>query len=446
MGWKKILIGYMIAAASLIITSSELAALDTTLENLDLSGTLRMRAWHTGSQVKVPDRFPATDDYSHVNYEDLFFRNRFSLNALPMLQIRAVFDIIAVLGKNDFALGNGNTNLVTRNVYAVLTPWENAELSVGLQPFSLNGGYIMARDASGAHYTQHLFNRAVRLYSGIVKAFDVADSAYGDNTEPPKYAGNNVYFIGSELNISSTFYCDLYYVFEHDRFVDIDDDNPPEIIITDGRRATLHWVGIHNKFLWRNFTFRAGGIINRGTLDLDDGTTREKTEVKAWLLEFEASYRDGNFQAGLVAEGASGNPNNPEAGNSFQDIKASHEFSYIVVDNYGGLAIRGSGESPWYGLYGAGLRAQHTFFNSVNFEMRLLHFRTARALEIDGRSSTRFGEEVDFRAEYIYQESLALFATAALFRPGTAYFALDSVRDNESGIIAEIMLGAQVTY
>lgn len=416
------------------------SALDPTLENLDISGTLRLRAWQTGSQVKVPGKFPAGEEYASVSYEDLFFRNRFDLRVLPNLQVRAVFDIVSVFGKNDFAMGSGGTNLVTRDVYAVFNPAENGELSIGLQPFSLTGGYILARDASGVQYSHHLFGRSLKLYAAFVKAFDAADSAYGDNTAPPEYADDNIYFAGTMLNLSSVFFCDLYYVFEHDRFTDIDKGG------TDGRMSSLHWIGLHNKFLWRNWIFRAGGIANWGYLLLDAGAGADRTGVRAWLFEFEAGYRFSGAQLSLVAEGASGDPNDPDAGSSFQDIKSSHEFAYIAVDNYGGLSIRDTSHSSWYGLRGAGVKAQYTLLGAVNFEARLLHFRTAEALSIGGNTSTWFGDEADFRAEYIYQEALSIFLTAGVFRPRTAYFALDKVRDDSGEYITEVMLGAQVTY
>lgn len=414
------------------------SALDATLENLDISGTLRLRAWQTGSQLKVPEKFPPVDGYASVSYEDLFFRNRFDLKVLPNLKLHAVFDIASVFGKNDFAMGSGGTNLVTRDVYAVFTPTANSEISIGLQPFSLQGGYILARDASGIQYNHHLFARSVKLYAGFVKAFDDADSVYGDNTAPPEYADDNIYFAGFTLNISSVYYCDAYYVYEHDRFTNVDDGGE------DGRRSSLHWAGLHNKLLWRNWIFRAGGIANWGRLDAGNGSG--STEVSAWLLEFEAGYRFSAAQVSLVAEGATGDPDDPEAGNSFQDIKSSHEFSYIVVDNYGGLSIRGYGESSWFGLYGAGCRAQFTLMETVNIEMRLVHFRTTQALAINGDSSTWFGDEADFRAEYVYQEALSIFLMAGVFRPRTAYFALDSVLDESGGFVTEVMLGAQVTY
>ncbi len=415
-------------------------ALDPTLENLDISGTLRLRAWQTGSEVKVPGRFPADSGYSSVNYEDLFFRNRFSLTVLPNLQVRAVFDIVSVIGKNDFAMGNGGTNLVTRDVYAVFTPTENGELSIGLQPFSLAGGYILARDATGVQYGHHLFGRSLKVYAAFVKAFDDADSVYGDNSAPPKYADDNIYFAGAMLSLASTLFCDFYYVYEHDRYTDTDGGG------TDNRKASLHWAGLHCKVLWRNWVFRAGGIANRGHLLIDPGTGSDRTGVLAGLFEFEAGYRFSNAQVSLVAEGATGDPDDPDAASSFQDIKSSHEFSYIVVDNYGGLSIRGAGESSWYGLRGAGVKAQYTLLGAVNLELRLLHFRTAEALSMGGGASTWFGDELDFRAEYVYREALSLFLTAAVFRPRTAYFALEDVRDDNGNFINEVMLGAQVTY
>ncbi len=417
-------------------------ALDTTIENLDISGMLRLRFWYTGSQVKVPDRFPAGEGYSSVNYEDILFRNRFDLKVLPNIRIKAVFDISSAFGRDDFALGSGGTNLVTRDVYAIINPSPDSEFTIGLQPFSLQGGYILARDASGIQYTHYLFERSLKLYSGLIRAFDDADARYGDNTRPPKYADDNIYLIGASFNLSSIFYSDVYYTFEHDRYTSIDDDGK----FIDNRKATLHWVGIHNKLLWGNWIFRAGGIINWGYLLLDSGSGSQRTDILAMLLEFEAGYRFNGIQASIVGEGATGDPNDPEAGKSFQDIKSSHEFSYIVVDNYGGLSIRGSGESSWYGLYGAGTKIQFTLLDTITTEMRLLHFRTTRSPDAGGNSSTWFGDEFDIRGEYMYQEALSLFMTAGIFRPGRAYRSLESVLDQRSGFVIEVMLGAQVTY
>jgi hypothetical protein len=430
---------YRIIGALLILAvPSALPALeiDETLSRLDLSGFMRFRAWYTGSETKVPGKFPGDGGYSSVDYQDMFLRGRFHLKALPNVEIRTVFDIVSTFGKDDFSLGNGGTNLVTRNAYVVFSPDSDSEISIGLQPFSLPGGYILARDATGIHASRHFFNRGLKAYCSLIKAFDDADSGYGDQYAPPRYADDNIYILGAVFSFPPSISVEAYYTFEHDRYTTDD----------DGRQATLHWAGIHAKLTAGNWTLRAGAIGNAGTIRLRETSGDFKnTSISAWLGEGEITWRRGAFQLGVLSEGASGDPDNPDAGSSFQDIQSSHEFSNIVVDNYGGLALRASGESCWYGLYGAGARLQYVLMSAVLIQAKLLHFRTTRVMEWEGRTSRWLGNELDFRAEYTFQEAVSIFFTAGFFLPQAAYSALASVRDDDGAVI-ECMLGMQITF
>lgn len=426
------------------------AEMDPTLKKLELSGFLRMRGWYTTSKSKVPGQFPETNNYDSVYYQDLFLRNRLYLKALPDLEIRTVFDVISVMGKDDFSIGNGGTNLVTRDVYVVFKPNESALLEIGLKPFSLPGGYILARDATGIQYYQDLFKRRLRFYGAVVKAFDDANDSYGEQTEPPEYADDNVYFAGGTINLMTNFSSEVYYVYENDKYTNLDETTTP-VTITDGRKASLHWIGMHNKLVAGNWVLRLGGIFNKGYIrELDEPVayprTYTRTNIKAYLGEFETSYRFSNLQIGLAAEGASGDPNDASAKNSFQDIKSSHGFSYIVVDNLGGISLRGSGESSWYGLYGGGLHLKLTLLDSLSMEMKFLHFRTTKKLKWRGKSSNWLGDECDLRMEYIYQQAASIFLTAGFFKPDTAYSALTAVNHSAGGVVAEIMLGGKVVY
>ncbi len=431
---------HFIIVLSIFFFLFPLYALDDTLEKLDISGLLRMRYWYTGSQVMVPGKFPSSDEVSTLDYQDIFFRNRFSLKVLPELEVRAVFDIGAIFGKDDFALGSGKTNLITRDVYAVFRPTEEGELAIGLQPFSFQGGYILARDASGIQYAQHFFNRKVKMYAGFIKAFDDADASYSDEVRAPRYADDTIYFVGSTLSASSLFFADMYYIFEHDRYTAKNSGGA----YTDPRRASLSWAAFHGKFVFQNWIMRAGGICNWGNFALETAPPAGRTDVRAFLGEIELGYRENNFQISFVGEGASGDINNPDDAHSFQVIKSSHEFSYIAVDNYGGISLRPSGVSSWYGLCGAGLKMQYTLREAVSLEARLLHFRKSDFTEL--ASESHFGDEIDFRVEYVYSEVLPIFITAAAFRPGDAYYSLSAVDEGRRGIIFEIMLAAQLNY
>nr|HPJ39810.1 alginate export family protein [Spirochaetota bacterium] len=411
----------------------------------DLSGFLRVRQWYAGSKSKMPDTFPPDSSYNDVHYQDLFFRGRLYLKVLPNVEIRTVFDISSSFGKDDFAIGNGGTNIITRDVYAVFTLSTDAELSVGLQPFSLPGGYIIARDATGGYLSHYFFNRKVKLYGAYINAFDDADDSFGEGSDDPEQTSDNIFIAGMNFNITSYFSGEAYYVHEHDNYTTEEGNEDDDI-----RKSSLHWGGLHLKLAMGDWFLSAGGIYNGGHIYLRDisniNSDFQRTDISAWLGECEAGYRFSSTQVSIVAEGATGDPNSADANNSFQDIKASHEFSNIIVDNYGGLALRGSGESSWYGMYGAGIRLQSTFFSSVTMNLRILHFRTTKSLEWNGSSSTWLGDEADIRLEYLYQETVSVFMTAGAFLPGDAYRALDSVQHDSDDPIIEAMIGVQINF
>lgn len=426
------------------------AQLDPLLEKLTLSGYMRMRTWYTGSSIKIPGYFPGSGDFEQVNYEDLFFRNRIYISVLPELEIRSVFDISSKFGHDDFAMGQGGTNLVTRDVYALFRPGENMEFSLGLMPFSLPGGYILARDATGLRYQHDLLNKRLKLYVSLIRAFDDADTGYNDTTDIPSYADDNIFIFGGDLALLQDLESQVYYVLEVDRYTSSGDEDPDFLthyFIDDGRQSTLHWLGIHNKYIINDFNLKFGAILNAGYIRTKAEYTDEpfiRTDILACLWEFEAAWKWRDLQVSLAAEGATGDPRDAASGGSFQDIKASHGFSLIAVDNTGGLAIRGSGESSWYGLAGQGLKFQYTLFNAVLVKLGAVHVRTLKNISWNGSSSTWYGDECDLEAEYKYREVLSVTASAAAFFPGDAYRGI--VQDSSHGVILECMLGASVTY
>lgn len=443
MSYRKKILHTLLAALILPLfpgaaMSSEI---DQTIQNLDISGFLRVRQWYAGSKSKMPDKFPPDSGYNDVHYQDLFFRGRLYLKALPNVEIRTVFDISSSFGKNGFAIGNGGTNIITRDVYAVFTLSADSELSIGLQPFSLPGGYILARDATGAHFSHYFFHRKLKLYGAYINAFDDAEDSFGEGSDSPEQRNDNIFFTGMNFNITSYLSGETYYTFEHDDYTTEGTAND------DTRKSSLHWGGLHLKLTVGDWFISAGGIYNGGHINLrDDVEGYQRTDISAWLGEFEAGRRFDSTQVSIVAEGATGDPNSADAKHSFQDIKASHEFSNIIVDNYGGLALRGSGESSWYGLYGTGIRLQSTFFSSVTMNLRILHFRTTQTLEWNGSSSSWLGDEADIRLEYLYQETVSVFMTAGAFLPGDAYMALDAVQHGSDDPVIEAMIGVQINF
>ncbi|MCP4137792.1 MAG: hypothetical protein GY754_42920 [bacterium] len=403
-------------------------------KRVDLSGFLRIRTWYAGSKIKVADKFAATDNYKHIYYQDLFFRNRFSLKVLSNLKIKTVFDISAKFGYGDFAIGSAAAaNILTRNVYAAFKPFDEGVLEIGLKPFSLPGGFIIAKDATGLQYSHSLFKKRLRVYGAFINAYDSADSAFSDVSDSPHYADDNVAFAGTKFMITPDITGETYYAFEYDRYFDADDH----------RKVTLHWAGLHGKVVFGDFLFRAGGIINLGHINVraDETSPFVRSDITAALFEGQIGYTLGNLQINLVAEGATGDPASSTDGSSFQSVKASHGFSYMVVDNSGGLAFRGSN---WYGLIGNGLKLQYSLLESVQLDLAYFHFNTMKKVVWNTSESVWYGEEVDFKAAYLYKEVLSVFFTAGVFLPRDAY--KNTVQHDAGGVILEMMLGAQASY
>ncbi len=421
----------VLLAVSATGASAETSKLDPVLEKLSISGFLRMRGWNDSGRTKVPDFFISRDAYKHVFFADLFFRSRMGLTLIPEIQIQTVFDISAKFGKGDFAIGSGSTNLITRDIYALFRPVKNMEISAGLRPFSLPGGYILARDATGINYRHRVFKQKLLIDSSFIMAFDDADDSFGQGSDQPDYVWDYIFIFGLEFQPVSEYMANLYYVYEDDRFV----SGPTST--DDVRKANLHWAGFHNKIVFGKWFFKLGGIYNHGKINIrnlfvDYNSVLffyyRKHDVSAALWEFEASYSFKKVLFGLLCEGATGDPTNQNSGTSFQDIKASHGYTDIAVDNTGGIAIRGSGESSWYGLYSGGLKFEHTLFDTIILEIKYAHFRTLKELHWKGKGGTWFGDECNLRLEYKQGDLLSVYFTAAGFLPQRGYSATVDVK------------------
>lgn len=435
--------------------------IDPTLQKLNLSGFLRTRAWHTSSKDAVPGYYPSDNKRNQAGYQDVFWRNRLYLDVHPVVEIRSVFDVFAVWGQEQFALGNGGTNLITRDVYFVFNPSDTSTLSVGLQPFALPGGYILARDGAGIHYEKSLFKGRVKPYAGIINAVDKSKDTFG-TTATPRYDQDLIGFAGSTFAVGTGYTGELYYAYHNDSVVDATEDSDNDSIDdkftgSDQRKNRLHWLGLRNKYTLGNFSFELGGIYNFGslrnyTIDSATGVVSEtETDIGAGLLEMSVGYRLNDMSFALLGEGATGDPLNSDDRQSFQDIKASRGFSYIGVDNSGGIAIRNSGESSWYGLYGTGLQVEVFLLGALSLSTKLLHYETTREIARTGATgSTHFGNEWDFEAKYNLYDNIGFFFTSGVFLPGQAYDAYvektASATEFAGAPIFELMFGARVDY
>jgi len=446
---KRIVIALVISIAS--VTSAFGNEIDPILKKLDISGFIRTRGWYIGSSIKLPSAFSDSDGYKQAYYLDLFARGRLNIKVNDLVEIKSVFDISAAYGKDSFAIGSGSTNLITRDIYTIFHFSKDSELSIGLRPFSLNGGFIIARDAAGIKYEHKFLKKKINLYTAMIFAYDNANDSLGANSDPPFYAGDYIFYVGGIFKPMANYTIDTYYAIEVDYYMPaVATGDAP----TSDRKGVLHWIGFHNKIVLGDLFIKFGGILNFGTLenhiwsdtgsdniwDIEITTT---TNTLAGLWEFSIGYRLENFQISLAAEGATGDPNDTSANSSFQDIKASHGFSLIAVDNSGGIAIRGSGESSWYGLYGQGIKVQFDPTAELSLKLNYFHFRTVSAVS----SSTWFGDEIDILVDMKFKNGLSVFVHGGLFLANDAYKGLTAVNHTVStGLIGELSAGVKVKF
>ncbi len=436
--------GTRLAAMLLLIMAcswpSRLTAMtgESFIGMLDFSGFFRVRSWNALSRTFVPEKFESRDTYRYVDYIDLFIRNRFNLAPIQEIEIRTVFDISANFGKDSYSIDGSPSNFITRNVYGLFRPVKGSELSIGLLPFSLPGGHIIARDATGLHYVHHFTGKKISVYAAYIKAFDNANDSFGQGSDMPDYVWDNIFFVGARFAIGSIITAEAYYVYEDDRHTSnrltFNTSDFTAGLSGDGRKSSLHWAGLHTRTNAGNWFLNLGGIFNAGHLYVRDEYYRfRRITVRSGLIEFETGFIVNNLRASLIAEGATGDPDNPQSGISFQDIRSGHNFSYIVVDSIGGLNLRGSGESCWYGLYGGGITVTYTFLDSLKLDLKLLHFGTTKVMDWRGRRTTWFGDEADIGLEYRLRDLFSIFINAGAFLPQRAYNAQKRMKKSYSG-------------
>ncbi|MBN2079725.1 MAG: hypothetical protein JW838_12215 [Spirochaetes bacterium] len=402
---------------------------------LDFSGYFRVRSWNVVSRTYIPEKIKWSKNYRTVDYLDLFMRNRLSIKPIDEIEIRSVFDVSALFGKGAYSIDGSPTNFITRNVYGLFRPFRGSELSVGLLPFSLPGGYLLARDATGLHYIHHFTEKKVSVYAAYIKAIDDADDSFGVGSDAPDYIWDDICFAGVKFAIGSIFSAEAYYAYQDDRHTSnrltFETEDFTAGLEGDGRKASLHWVGLHTTTYAGIWFLRIGGIVNAGHLHVRNEFFHfRKILVRSGLLEFETGIDVNNLRVSLIAEGATGDPDKPNAGISFQHIRGAHNFSFIVVDSIGGISLRGSGASCWYGLYGSGVKISHTFIDSLRLELGLLHFETTKVMDWRGKGVTWFGDEADLGLEYRLGEFLSLTINAGAFLPQRAYCAQRAMKNN----------------
>ncbi len=406
------------------------------LDKIDFSGFLRTRFWVLYTQNALAGRNLPEDRKNQTVYQDIFFRNRFKISVLPQVHIGSVFDIFTVFGgksEGDIeitggALDQSGFNISTRNLYLDIEFPFDILITVGLQPFSLPDGFILAKDGAGIKY-DHKINKYLNLYAFWIKAIEnsLTDSnldGFGDFS----LKDNDIYSIGNELYWRGKFKTDLYYIFQNDG------------ASGDFEKGQFGWVGFKIYNFHEKLNWSLAMILNHGSVKID--SQQDDMNILAGLWSLELEYQIEDFDIVISHRGATGDIRKKYMENSFQTVSHSSGYSYIFLDDSGGVSIREGGEL--YGTYafGAGLNVHP--LDEFNILLKYIHFRSFHKIEYENLNSDHLGNEINLSLEYKYLEKVQFTLATGFFFPGRGYSNWAQYNSDEP--IYEVQIACRVDY
>ena len=426
-------IRYLSIIFILFFSSSSLYALKSK-DRFTLGGFFRTRFWSFYVDTAFPGDTPLQPTQNYLNYIDLFSRMNLSVHVTEKVHVHSVFDVFTVFGDSDSVtgggLGRGSVNLVTRNLYGEFKPKKSINLSFGLQPFSLPGGYILARNGAGVKYEHRIHKKLLNLNIFWIKVIENSLTNFDqDGLGEIERRDDDIYSIGNKMLLRETILGEVYYVFRYDRDID------------DGSRGSLHWLGIHSRSHYKAFIFDLSGIYNFGSLSTK--SPEDSFFVNAALWATHIGYEFKYWEAGLRHEGATGrNIQNPQGRSSFQTISQSRGLSYIFVDDSGGLSIRRSGKL--FGAHASAIELILKYFNDFDMSLKYFHHRSLYPPTGSASSSTHLGDELNTYLKYSYTSAIFLEFTTAFFWPNQGY--LNWTGADSSNPVIEALLKVQINY
>ncbi len=370
---------------------------------------------------------------------DLFYRGRFIIKPIDLVSVHAIFDIYTVFGvsggRDGFefvggGLGRPGTNLVTRSLYGELRPTDHMNISFGLLPFSLSGGYILASNGAGVKYEHRIYKNFLNLYLFWIKAVehsltDFNEDGLGDSGK----FDDDIYVVGNKILINKITLLDIYYIFR-------DDQNAE-----DREEGKKHWFSIHSNISYKDFFLETSTIYNFGVLQNSSNMT---SNLHAGLWSAYIGYNFQYAKIGFRNEGATGtNIFNQEDGSSFQTISHSRGLSYIFVDDSGGISVHPGGKL--FAAHANSLEIIFRYFKDIDINLKYFHHRALYSVSRTSEtSSTHLGDEFNFYLKYSYVTEVFFEFTAACFWPNQAYQNLVNNQNGEP--IVEVLLKFQIDY
>ena len=408
-------------------------------KRLNFTGYLRNRYWNFYSSIPFVD---SSLSRNYISYLDLFLRNRFKYSISKKIAIQVVFDIYTIYGQTSGgsietrggSLGKPGFNLTTRNLFLSVQPFEALRFQLGLLPFSLPGGYVLAKDGAGIQieYTPDI--SILNPYLFWIKAIENSITSSQENgLEPHDIRDDDILVFGNRSDISNWLRGNIYYIFRNDLNQD------------DSVSGRLHWLGLNTNSIWRNFQVELSCIYNFGELKVRSNA--KDVSISSFLWGIYLGYEIGNLTLGTRGEGATGaNAGYPYTKDAFQTIGVSRGLSKILIDDSGGLAVRGGGSL--YGINSSSLELLWRHSTDLEVGFKVFYFLLLNRISGSSRSSSAsrdLGIEMNFSLDYRIYANLEIGHTFAAFYPLKGYFNwVDHTQKNEP--ILELLIWLKVPF
>lgn len=415
------------------------------LQRIDYSGYFRSRFWSFHSQNYLENKFPAGKSV-HLYYPDLFFRNRFSINVNQRIKIVTFMDIGSNYGFDGFKLGDGTNYIKVAQLYGRFESIKDLFITIGLQPFALPSGILLAADGSGAKVQRAFLNSNLQISGAMVFAYDESTASFSDTSD--SYPGSNkrddIGFFNSQYTVPNLARVSAYYLVQADNYTSGSSVDPFD---EDNKKTRLNWFGTQLKLYLGNFLLDSHLIANKGSVTLHSYSNnlevQDRYEIEAGFASVGLSYSSLVYSLQLAVEGWSGDPRDRYAKDSFQVIKPSHTFSALTLDSSGGVGLRSGGGSG-YGYHLAKVKFSYFFPILLDTQFTYALVRSNRKLTYGNDTSSMIGHSADIYFSQEMPSKSRLFGQWSGLWPAKGYRSIS----NSYGLkpIFEIMLGVQVDF
>lgn len=431
----------------LLLLQTPLFSNEEGLGMLDYSGYFRSRFWAFHADNYIENKFPAKKDVN-LYYPDLFFRNRLNIDVNDNIRLVTFFDFGSYYGSEGLALGDRTNYIKLSQLYGRFESIKNLFISIGMQPFALPDGVILATDGSGAKVETLLFDAKVLVKSGLIFAYDESTTSYSDRSDsyPGSVRREDIGFFSGQLNLQESLNMDLeaYYLVEADNRTDGTDTDP---YANDGRKAKLNWLGGVLKYYYQNFLCETHAVYNKGRVSQlamnNNVASTSRYDIESYFTSGSLSYSGLSFSVKLAAEYWSGDPLDANAASSFQVIQPSSTFSALTMDSSGGVGFR-SGSNSGHGLNMGKVKFTYLFDFLLETQLTYALIRSNKPLVFNGVSSSLIGHSVDLYLSQEMPSKSRLFSQFSALMPMNAYRSFSN--DGTLGSVFETMIGVQVEF